>query len=185
MRRILVATAALVCAVSMLAFAQGSQTKSEEAFDHDAYDTILDAAVQAIGSGEFDADKLIADMEKLVDLGVKGCKGHMVEAETPDDEKKIMEIVIANAKKMSLLRLEKIETQWHEGAAFKKEGVDVAKYDQHSEVMSHCDTVVHPATCIICLNDYKRETDDAKKKELLDQIKDELAEVHEHMEVLE
>ena len=154
---------------------------TEHQFDVKGYDQIAKKAIGMVISGNVDADNMLADMEKLVGLGVSGCKEHMGEAETPPEETKIMQLTIDNAQNMTSLTLADIESQWHEGGFLKTNGVDLGEYDHFSEVMCHYDGVVHPATAIICLKEYKK----TNNADLLEQIKDELAEVREHMRHLE
>jgi len=154
---------------------------TEHQFDTKSYDKIAKKTIGRVISGNIDADKMLADMEKLVKLGVAGCKEHMGEAETPPLEAKIMKYTIENANKMGSLTLGQIETQWHEGGFLKAKGVDTSGFDHFAEVLCHYDAVVHPATAIICLKEYKK----TKNGELLEQLKDELAEVREHLKHLE
>ena len=63
----------------------------------------------------------------------------------------------------------------------KANGIDISTYDHFSDVMCFCEAVVHPATAIICLKEYKK----TKNEELLEQMKAELAEVREHLKHLE
>ena len=114
-------------------------------------------------------------------MGIDGCNEHMGEAETPANEKKIMQITIDNGNRMSKLSLDEVEAQWHEGGALKKEGINIDGFDHFDEVMCHYDAVVHPATCIICLNEYKK----SKSEDLLEQVKDELKEVIQHLKHLD
>ncbi len=150
-------------------------------FDVKLFDKIAKRTIGAVISGDVDADALLADMEKLLDIGIAGCKEHMGESETPENEKKLMKLTIDNGKKMTTLSLDEIESQWHDGGAPKAAGIDIDKWDHFDEVMCHYDAVVHPATCIICINTYKK----TKNEEMLDQIKDELSEVREHLKHLE
>ena len=57
----------------------------------------------------------------------------------------------------------------------------VREYDHFAEVMCHYDTVVHPATAIIALKEYKK----TNNEEYVEQVKDELAEVVQHLKHLE
>jgi len=154
-------------------------TKHE--FDKKTYDKIAKKTIGRVISGNIDADKMLADMEKLVELGIAGCKEHMSEPETPPIEVKLMKITIDNAGKMASLTLDEIEAQWHEGGVLKADGVDINRFDHFAEVMCHYDAVVHPATAIICLKEYKKTQKDA----LLEQVKSELAEVREHLKHIE
>jgi len=146
-------------------------------FDKASFSKIAKKTIGRVVSGNIDADVMIADMEKLVAIGVEGCKEHMTEAETPAAEAKIMQLVIDNATSMGSMSLDDIEAQWHEGAFVKANGADISSFDHFSEVLSHYDTVVHPATAIICLKQYKVSADEA----LLEQVQDELIEVNEHI----
>lgn len=168
----------IVLVVGMLSYAFAG-TKHQ--FDTKTYDKIAKRTIGKIISGTVDTDKMIGDMEKLMELGIAGCEEHMGEAETPPTEVKIMKIIVENAGKMKSLTLDEIESQWHEGGALKANGVDIGTYDHFSEVMCHYDAVVHPATAIICLKEYKK----TKNEELLEQVKAELAEVKEHLKHLE
>jgi hypothetical protein len=92
-----------------------------------------------------------------------------------------MKATVENAQKMKGLSLSEVEAQWHEGSFLKGQGVNMDKYDHFSEVMCHYDTVVHPATAIIALNEYKK----TNNEDYLEQVKDELAEVIQHLKHLE
>ena len=155
--------------------------ESTHEFDVKSFQKIAKKTIGRVISGNIDADKMLADMEKLVEIGVAGCKEHMGKPETPPDEVKLMKITIENAAKMKSLTLAEIEPQWHEGGFAKSNGIDISKYKHFDKVMCYYDGVVHPATAVICLKEYKK----TKDEDLLDQIKDELAEVVEHMKHLE
>ena len=167
----------LIFLVMIVAISTNAFAGSEHEFDKKAYDKIAKKTIGLVISGNVDADKMSADMEKLVALGVQGCKKHMSKAKTPPVEAKIMKAVIDNADKMKSLTLAEIEVQWHEGNVLKAKGIDIGSYDHFAAVMCHLDAVVHPATAIICLKEYKK----TNKEELLEQVKDELAEVREHL----
>ena len=179
MRKIIFLSAVIglfVCAMASTAFAQ---TKHD--FDAKGYTKTAKKAIGMIISGNVDADKMQADMEKLVTMGVDGCREHMGEKETPEIEKKLMQLVIDNAGKMKSMSLKAIEAQWHEGGTPKAKGIDTSKFDHFAEVMCHFEAVVHPATAIICLKEYKK----TKKDALLEQVQGELQEVVEHLKHLE
>ena len=71
----------LVVGLGSLGFAA-----SAHQFDKKGYDKIAKKTIGRVISGNIDADKMLADMEKLVELGVAGCKEHMSEPETPQSE---------------------------------------------------------------------------------------------------
>ncbi len=166
---------ALIAGMGTLAYAETSHE-----FDKASFDKIAKKTIGGILSGKVDVDAMLIDMNKLLEIGIAGCKEHMTEAETPAEEKKIMKITIDNAQKMTSLTLDQIEAQWHENGALKANGIDTEKYDHFSEVNCHYDTIVHPATALICLKQYKK----TKDEDLLEQVKDELVEVREHLKHL-
>jgi len=172
----------LNCILMVMVVGLGSNVfaGTESQFDKKAYAKIAKKTIGRVISNNIDVDKMSADMEKLVALGVSGCKEYMGNPETPPAEVKVMKITIENADKMKSLTLDQIETQWHEGGVLKANGVDIGKFDHFDEVMCFVDTVVHPATAIICLKEYRK----TKNAELLQQIQDELAEVVEHLKHL-
>ncbi len=153
---------------------------AEEKFDKKLYDKIAKKTIGMVISGNIDADKMIADMGKLIDFAVQGCKEYMKKGGTPPKEAKIMKIVVENAKKVSSLTMDEIEEQWHDGGVLKANGIDIDKFDRFSEVISLYAAVVHPATAAICFNEYKK----TKKEDLLDTVKDELEEIREHLKYI-
>ena len=179
MKNIVKWSCVLTFLISLIFTSAFAQTKHE--FDKKGFTKTAKKSIGSIISGNVNADKMITDMETLVQMGIAGCKEHQGEKETPAVEKEIMQLVINNAYKMKSLTLDEIESQWHEQGALKAKGIDMSKFDHFDEVMCHFDTVVHPATAIICLNEYKK----TKNEELLEQVKAELAEVKEHLKHLE
>ena len=156
-----------------------AQTKHE--FDKKGYSKIVKKNIGRIISGNIDVDRMLTDMDQLLNMGIAGCEEHMGEKETPATEAKMMRYTIDNARSMPALSLDKIEAQWHEGGFLKSKGIDINVFSHFDEVMSHYDAVVHPATVIICLKEYQK----SKNEELLEQMKAELAEVKEHIEHIE
>lgn len=189
MKRLSVITSLLLAFAAPMALADEG-TKHE--FDKKTFDKIAKKTIGAIIKGQVNPTKMMEDLEKLTDLGVAGCKEHMGEPETPDHEKKLMQMTAdagqkdkSGKRKMTALTLEKIEQQWHEGGAAKQAGIDIESFGHFSEVMCHYDAVVHPATCIICLKEYQKTTDNSRREVLLSQMKAELQEVREHLKHLD
>ncbi|NDR57813.1 hypothetical protein [Aliiruegeria sabulilitoris] len=147
---------------------------SAVAMETDRFRTIVADTVSQLEAGDVDADALIALQVELVQIGVAGALEHASEA--PEDAK-ILNYVADNAEKMMAMDLDGIEVAWHDGEAFQEIGTDIEDYDHFSPVVGHVDAVVHPATAVIALRSYK-ETGD---KVFLLQVKDELAEVVEHL----
>ncbi|MFH1076097.1 MAG: hypothetical protein V1753_04545 [Pseudomonadota bacterium] len=162
----------VVCGVAGVVFADDAK------WDHTKYlELAKDTMAKIIGG---DMDGAISQLDTLTDIGVAGAKEHISEADTPDNEKKIMQEVIDNHEQMGSMSVEDIEKEWHEGGHMKAKGVEISSFDHYSEVMCHYDAVIHPITAAICLKGYKKSSD----KEMLEQAKAEIEEVIQHVEKL-
>ena len=75
--------------VASLAFADGG-TKHQ--FDAKAFSKIAKKTIGSIISRKVDPDQMLANLEKLTDMGVAGCQEHMGESETPATEKKLIRV---------------------------------------------------------------------------------------------
>lgn len=148
------------------------------AMDVNAFKKIARNTIKVAMSGSVsDVNKMIADQARLVEMGVQGCKEY---AEKDAKYAKLMNLVVQNAEKMKTMSLDEIEAAWHEGAILKTIGLDFDSIDHMSPALSHMDTVVHPATTYILFNLYKK----SKDADHLEQVKDELSEVLEHIDHL-
>ena len=130
----------LLAAVALAVLAFGQAVIADDThhqWDVKGYDAIAKSIVGAVVSGNVNVDKMVTDCEKLVRMGVEGCEEHMGEPETPADEKKLMELTVAQVDKMVELTLEEIEAQWHDGGAAKAKGLDLHKWDHFAEVTCH------------------------------------------------
>ena len=174
---LLISTLLTLAVFIMPAFA-GSENK----FKPDEYIKIAKKAILDFKNPTtLDVNASISDMNKLIEIAAKGCKEHIADPGTPAKEGELLSILLKNKEKMTKLTLKKIEEQWHEGGLPRNNfGIDIEKWDHFSDVLSHYDSVIHPATAIICLNNWKQ----SKNKSLLTQAIDELAEVIEHMKAL-
>ena len=149
-------------------------------FDKKAYEKIVKKSMGAILTGNINADKLIASMRGLIEMGEEACEAHLQEVDTPE-EVKILEAIKANADNMPSLTTAQIEAQWIKGEAFKAKGVDVDKIDQLSETWSHVYTIVQPALVISSLNEYKK----TGSQDLIEKVKGELIELRSRLKRLE
>ncbi len=144
------------------------------AMETDKFRSIVADTVSQLAAGNVDADALIAMQVELEKIGVDGAREHAMEV--PEDAQ-VLRYVADSADEMMALSLDGIEAAWHDGEAFEAIGIDIEDYDHFSPVVGHVDAVVHPATAIIALREYKKTED----KMYLLQVKDELAEVVEHL----
>jgi len=146
------------------------------AADLDGFTKIAKSTMDTVSSGNVgDVDKLIAMQEQLMTIGQQAIKEYI--AKNPNSEK-MLTLVSDNASKMKTMSMSEIEAQWHEKGFLKGKGIPADQLEEKSVTGSLMDTVVHPATAIIALNEYKK----TKDKKLLQQVHDELEEVIHHVE---
>jgi len=146
--------------------------------DLDSFTKIAKSTMDSVSNGNVDdIDKLIAMQEQLMSIGQQAITEYM---EKNPDSAKMLKLVNENASKMKTMSMAEIESQWHEKGFLKNQGITGAFLEEKSVTGSLMDTVVHPATAIIALNQYKK----TKDKKLLQQVHDELEEVIHHVERL-
>lgn len=146
------------------------------AADLDSYTKIAKTTMNQVTNGSVgDIDKLIAMQEQLISIGQSAIKEYA--AKNPSAAK-MLNLVNENANKMKTMSMAEIEEQWHEKGYLKSKGISGPLLEEKSVTGSLMDTVVHPATAIIALNEYKK----TKDKKLLQQVHDELEEVVHHVE---
>ena len=157
------------------ALALACSTFIASAMDKGRYEEIAIATIQQIISGDaVDADSLIGKQKELISIAKEACREY---AGSHPEDAKLLNLVIERADEMQALSLDDIEEQWHEYGLPNSMGVKTDKYEHFAPTISLMDTVVHPATAIIVLNNYKNDGD----REALQQVKDELSEVLEHL----
>jgi hypothetical protein len=144
-------------------------------------DTYLDVAKQTISKvkkGKVkDVDKLIAQQEELIRLGIEGALKY---AEETPESRKMMHLLVLNSERMKSMSLDDIEKNWHGGEYMKSHGIDINELAHTDAAMNYYDAIVHPATAFIALTEYKS----SKEAELLEQVENELTEVMMHVEHL-
>jgi hypothetical protein len=124
-------------------------------------------------------DDVIKNQEKLMEIGKIACTKYKSESKDPT-ALKVMDLVVTNADAMKEMSLREIEKQWHNGNFLSSNGVDPKKVKHFGSTNSYMDMIVHPATAILVLKEYKKSKNSAG----LSQIKDELSEVLEHIKHL-
>lgn len=166
MNRLLIAVILLVTGVSFISQAGAA--------DFNDYRKLANHTISEVESGPISrasVDKLIANQEKLIEIGVMAISEYI---EKHPDIANVLNYVKYNASTMQNLNLAEIQTLWHEGGFMKSKGVDISKaFDKKSAVSGLVDTVVRPATVIIVLNEYKKKAD----KKYLQQVKNQLGKV--------
>jgi hypothetical protein len=148
------------------------------AMDIDTYIGVAKQTISKVKKGKVkDVDKLIAQQEELVRLGIEGA---LKFAEENPQSRKMMHLLVLNSERMKHMSLDDIEKAWHGGEYLKSHGIDINELAHTDAAMNYYDSIVHPATAYIALNEYK----DSKNAELLEQVENELTEVIMHVEHL-
>lgn len=148
------------------------------AMDVDTYVDVAQETIKKVKKGKVkDVDKLIAQQEELIRLAVEGA---LKFAEENPQSRKMMHLVVLNSERMKRMSLDDIEKAWHGGEYLKGHGIDINEMTHTDAAMNFYDAVVHPATALIALGEYKT----SKDPELLSQVENELTEVIMHVEHL-
>lgn len=148
------------------------------AMDVDAYLDVAKQTISKVKKGKVkDVDKLIAQQEELIRLGIEGA---LKFAEENPESRKMMHLLVLNSERMKSMSLDDIEKAWHGGEYMKSHGIDINEMAHTDAAMNFYDSIVHPATAFIALSEYKN----SKDPELLSQVENELTEVMMHVEHL-
>ncbi len=149
-----------------------------QAMDVDTYLDVAKQTVSKVKKGKVkDIDKLIAQQEELIRLGIEGA---LKFAEESPENRKMMHLLVLNSERMKSMSLDDIEKAWHGGEYMKSHGIDINEMAHTDAAMNFYDSIVHPATAFIALSEYKS----SKDPELLTQVENELTEVMMHVEHL-
>ena len=161
-----------VVVFSFVTSAQAADMAKSKELAHQTMDKVKSTSLT--GS---DIDVLISMQQELIDIGKQAMKEYS--ASHPKTAK-MLDMVYEKADSMPNLTLKEIEEQWHEKGYLKSKGIRTDALEETSVTGSLMDTVVHPATAIIALRDYKK----TKDKALLQQVSDELEEVVHHVDLI-
>ncbi len=148
------------------------------ALDKDAYVKTAKETIKKVKRGkvkEKDIDKLVANQQELIRLGIEGALAY---AEISPNDRKMMHLTVLNSERMKGLSLEQIEKDWHAGDYMRAHGIEINDIGNLSDAMNLYDAIVHPATAIIALEQYRKDGN----AEHLTQVQDELTEVVMHVE---
>jgi len=148
------------------------------AIDKEEYIKTAKETIKKVKRGkvkEKDLTKLVAYQQKLIRLAVEGALAY---AETSPDDRKMIHLTVLNSERMKRLSLEQIEKDWHAGDYMRSHGIEINEINHISDAMNFYDAIVHPATAIIALEEYRKDGN----AEHLTQVEDELTEVVMHVE---
>lgn len=150
-------------------------TSGVQAMDTVLFTKLANDTIQEANGGFVSNINGLIDMQKqMLELGKKGSKQYM---QRHPEHKEILSLVVDNADAMMKMTLDEIEEQWHQGKFMRDKGYDLEKLDHFGELFSLMDSMIHPATSYIALNEYKR----TRKQEFLARAAAELIEVVEHV----
>jgi hypothetical protein len=152
----------------------------QSAFDRHQFEVLTLKNINVVTQDDVNPSAVTTDMLKLIEMGKQGCRAHMENAATPQAEKEMMRLILAQADQLPTLTIDEIEEQYHDGEFMKKQGIDLEQFDHFSTVMGLYDTVIHPATVIILMREYEKNGD----KGVLVQASDELKEIFEHLKYI-
>lgn len=161
------------CFVAALALSVLTASGSH-ALDADRYKEIVAQTISGLGDETVDVAMLKSFQEELIAIGIGGARDFAVSS--PDDAE-LMTFVADSAPAMTAMSLDDIEMAWHDGEALSEIGVSVDDLDHFGKQISYMDAIIHPATALIALREYEATGD----RSYLLQVKDELAEVVEHI----
>ncbi len=146
------------------------------AFDKMAYRSLIEAVTKEIILGKFENfDAALARLDDATAIAKIAAKERA--AAVPADAK-LMEFSIAAPDAIKKTAVDKLEEDWGDGAkAFERAGFKRGAADQFKAAESYSDMVVHPMAAWVYLTAWKK----APSAGLLDQAKNELIEVLEHL----
>ncbi len=148
------------------------------AMDIETYKDVANATIKSIKRGKVrNIDKLIDRQKRLIRLAIEGA---LIYADANPADAKMIHLTVLNSHRMQRMSLEEIEREWHAGGYLRTHGIDMDQFTEMDVQKSYLDTIVHPATAIIALKQYKKSKDPA----LLEQVQDELTEVVQHVDQL-
>lgn len=148
---------------------------SAEVMDTETYKRIATEVIQESMKGErANTEKMISQNEQLVKMGIESSRAYAAEN---SEHAKLLTLTADNADVMKAMSLEEVEEQWHEFGFLASHGIDAESIEHFGPVISLMDSIVHPATAIIAVREYRKERDE----EYLEQVKAELSEVLEHL----
>ncbi len=153
-------------------FAANATTIDKEEYIKTAQETIK--KVKRGKVKEKDLDKLVANQNKLIRLAIEGALSF---AEDSPKDRKMMHLTVLNSERMKNLSLDQIEKDWHGGDYMRTHGIEINDISHVSDAMNLYDAIIHPATALIALEQYRKDGDAGH----LVQVEDELTEVVMHV----
>lgn len=139
------------------------------------YKNVTNSVIEAIVTENVaDMTGLINKLNKATEIGINFAKETAVKEPSGA---RLLGFLVDNVENIRKNSLEDIETNWHHGGEYTKAGINFDNFAQTSHVMSANDSVLHPITAILALNEYQKTQDPT----YLEQAQSELEEVMEHI----
>jgi hypothetical protein len=158
----------------VLALASGSP--AAWAFDMNGYKTRLDAAITEVGAKSLsDSKATLSQLDEMVTLGVVGAKEYG--AKQPRFAK-LMDAVVADAPAMKNYTDAQIEDKWGEnGSGGDALGVPLKSLGQFDATRAAMELIIGPSHAYI----FVKKWESAQRARWLEQARDELSELREHL----
>jgi hypothetical protein len=102
-----------------------------------------------------------------------------------EHDRGLLQLITSNLEEMKNLSSQEIELQWHDCQVPQSFGFNCDSLGHYSKVRGLMDSIIHPATAYILMNELKSLEDDSDEAwELIDQAIEEIQEAIEHVEYL-
>src|SRR5262249_895893 len=147
------------------------------AFDKDGFKSRLDATLADLQADPLaNPDATLARLDEMIAIGVAGMKEY---GGSRPEMAKLMDAAIADAPNMKGMTDEEIEeTGGETGSAGDATGVALKDLDQFGPERAYLELAVGPAHCYLLIKKWQS----TQKARWLDQAKDQMTELQEHLQ---
>jgi hypothetical protein len=162
--------------VGALMLAMGFGSASALAFDMSGFKLRLETTkAEAATKTLVDSKATLARLDEMIKIGLAGAKEY---ADRQPKFAKLMAAVIADAEPMKLYTDAEIEAKWGEqGTGGDASGIPLKSLGQFDETRAAMELIVSPAHAYI----FVKKWETAQKARWLDQTRDEMSELDEHL----
>lgn len=151
------------------------------ALDTSKYEAIVEETFELLNANELDRATIIDKQRTLVKIAKNWISTFKAQTE---NERGILGLVSQHALAMEDLKLEDIESLWHDCGLPAQAGFSCEPLGHYSATISLMDAVVHPSTVTILMKDTPTDDQDAIEA-AIEQSFAELEEVLDHLDALQ
>jgi hypothetical protein len=165
-----------ICIVGALALAMGLGSASARAYDMAGFKVRLEATkAEAATKTLVDSKATLARLDEMMKIGLAGAKEY---GDRQPKFAKLMAAVVADAEPMKGFTDAEIEGKWGEqGTGGDAVGIPLKSLGQFDETRAAVELIVSPAHAYI----FVKKWESAQKARWLDQARDEMNELGEHL----